>query len=115
MAVEIRFTPQDDITAYELAKVVEGQFNVMGNDLLEWAKNLPKNIRRHLTVEYSIKTKTAEEGREKLSELFANSLNDGDTAIVYIKGNKTKYVYREGWTPSEFVITPDGAGGGGGG
>ena len=115
MAAEIRFIPKNDITAYELAKVVEGQFNVMGNDLLEWAKNLPKNIRRHLTVEYSIEAKTEGGGREKLKGLFAKGLNDGDTAIVYTKGKEMKYVYREGWSPTEFTITPDGAGAGGGG
>ena len=115
MATRIIFTPKDDITAPELAKALDGYFNYHGNDLLEWVKELPKKVRQHLTVEYSIKTKTAEEGREKLKELFAKSLNDGDTAIVYVKGNETKYVYREGWSPTEFTITPDGAGAGGGG
>jgi hypothetical protein len=115
MATRIIFTPKNDITAPELAKALDGYFNYTGNDLIEWVRELPKKVRQHLTVEYSIKAKTNEEGREKVSELFANDLNDGDTAIVYVKGNETKYVYREGWSPTEFTITSDGPGGGGGG
>lgn len=44
------FTPQEDITAYEVALCMK-QPKLWNNesDLLEWRKNMPDNIRRHYT------------------------------------------------------------------
>ena len=44
------FTPQEDITAYEVALFLaqpKAWYNE--SDLLEWRKNMPDNIRRHYT------------------------------------------------------------------
>lgn len=51
-----RFKPQPDITAYEVALCMkQPRMWITEDDIIQWWKNLPDNIKRHYTL---VKTET---------------------------------------------------------